>query len=217
VKKLLILIVLALVGWWALRTQHGGMLAAQAPRSADGVLVSTEPAFGGLDFTPPWNPLGDYQQMPLGSIDVTARVLARLDYPRVGYGKVLPTDLVLGWGPMSDNRIIDHVAIRQVDRGVELVPDETDAITAAAARASVMVVAVYSDYQAHTAALDALRIGDVIHLYGWRLKLKNAEGSTWSGGSGREKVGERAFIAQVLMLQVGDRKVFGNWDAYRAP
>jgi hypothetical protein len=209
--------VLALVGWWALRTQHGGMLAAQAPRPADGVLVSTEPAFGGLDFTPPWNPLGNYQQMPQGSLDVTARVLARQDYPRDGYGEVLPTDLVLGWGPMSDNRIIDHVAIRQVDRGVELVPDNTGAITADAARASVMVVAVYSDFQAHTAALNTLRVGDVIHLYGWRLKLKNADGSIWSGGSGREKVGERAFIAQVLMLQVGEQKLFGNWDAYRAP
>jgi hypothetical protein len=217
VKKLLLAIVVALAGWWILRTHHGGVITTQAPRPADGVLVSAEPVYGGLDFQTSWMALGAFQQMPQGTIDVTARVLARHDYPRSGIGEVLPTDLVLGWGPMSDNRVIDHVTIRQADRGLTVIPDDTAVITAAAARASTMVVAVYSDFQPHAAALNELRVGNVIHLYGWRLKARLADGSTWGGGSGQEKIGERAFIAQVLMLQVGDRKVFGNWDAYRAP
>lgn len=215
-KKLLLAIVVVLAGWWFLRTQHGGPLASQAPRPADGVLVSAEPGYGGLDFQTSWMALGAFQQMPEGTLDVTARILARQDYPRTGVGEILPTDLVLGWGPMSDNRVIDHVTIRQADRGLTVTPDETAVITAEAARASTMVVAVYSDFQPHAAALDELRVGDVIHIYGWHLKLKSPDGTTWGGGSGKEEIGERAFIAKVLMLQVGDRKVFGNWDAYSA-
>ena len=189
-KKLLLVVVLALAGWWLLHSPHGGPLAIQAPRPADGVLVSEEPVYGGLDFQKTWMPLGAFQ----GTIDVTARILARLDYPRTGVGEVLPTDLVLGWGPMSDNRVIDHVKINLANRGLTVIPDATAGITARAARASTMVVAVYSDFQ----------------------KLKLPDGSTWTGGSGQEEIGERAFIAKVLMLQVGDRKVFGNWDAYGA-
>jgi hypothetical protein len=217
VKKLLVVALIVLAGWWAMRTQHHGPLAPQAPRPADGVLVGAEPVYGGLDFQPGWMPLGALQQMPEGTLDVTARVLARQDYPRTGTGEAFPTDLVLGWGAMSDNRVIDHVGIHLADRGLTVTPDEAAGIPARAARALTMVLAVYSDFQPHAAALDALRVGDVIHLYGWQLKVKRADGSTWSGGSGREEIGERAFIAQVLMLQVGDQKVFGNWDAYRAP
>ena len=216
-KKLLLVAVLVLAGWWVLRTQHHGPLAAQAPRPADGVLVGGEPVYGGLDFQPGWMPLGAFEQMPAGTIDVTARVLARQDYPSTGMGEVFPTDLVLGWGAMSDNRVIDHVSIRLADRGLAVAPDAAAGLSAREARALTMVLAVHSDFQAHAAALDALRVGDVIHLYGWQLKVKAADGSVWNGGSGREEIGERAFIMQVLMLQVGDQKIFGNWDAYRAP
>jgi hypothetical protein len=216
-KGLLVVAILVLATAWALRAHQRGTLAAQAPRPADGVLVGAEPTYGGLDFQPPWLPLGSHQAMAVGTIDVSARVLSRRDYPPAGFGQVLPTDLVLGWGPMSDNRVIDHVAIRQEDRGMVLQPDAAAAITTDAAYASVLQAAVYSEFRPHSQALAALRVGDVIHLYGWRMKLQDANGTTWAGGTGHEAIGQRAFIVQVLMLQVGDRKVFGNWEAYRAP
>jgi len=215
-KRLLLVVVLALGGWWLLRSPHGGPLAPQAPRPADGVLVSEEPVYGGLDFRKTWMPLGAFQEMAQGTVDVTARVLARQDYPRTGDGEVLPTDLVLGWGPMSDNRVIDHVTIRLADRGLTVIPDASAGISAKVARASTMVVAPYSDFHEHAVALDALRVGDVIHLYGWDMKIKRPDGSTWTGGNGQEEIGDRAFIVKGLMLQVGDRKVFGNWEAYSA-
>ena len=120
------------------------------------------------------------------------------------------------WEKRMRNQIIDHVKINLANRGLTVIPDASAGITAKAARASTLVVAIYSDFHEHAVALDALRVGDVIHLYGWEEKLKLPDGSTWTGGSGQEEIGERAFIAKVLMLQVGDRKVFGNWDAYGA-
>lgn len=216
-KLLLAAVVLALAGVWALRSQHSGPFASHAPRPADGVLVSAEPVYGGLDFQKTWLKDGGFQQLPLGTIDITARVLARRDYRDQGFGRMIPTDLLLGWGAMSDNRVIDHVAIRQSDRGVELTPDSSGAIKAAAAYDSTALLAVYSDFREHATALDAIRVGDVIHLYGWRMKLKDASGTLWSGGAGNEPIGHRAFIVHVLMLQIGDRKIFGNWGAYKAP
>ena len=210
-KGLMIAALVVLGALWALRANQRGTLAAPAPRPADGVLVGAEPGYGGLDFQPPWLPVGPYQAMAVGTIDVTARVLARRDYPATGYGELLPTDLVLGWGPMSDNRVIDHVTIRQEERGMALQPDATGAITTEAAYASALQATVYSDFRPHSEALAALRVGDVIHLYGWRQKLKDASGAIWAGGTGHEATGQRAFVVLVLKLQVGDRKVFGNW------
>ena len=210
-KKLLLALILLLAGWWTVKYLRGEP-AGHAPRPADGVLVSAEPVYGGLDFPKSWLKIGSFQQWPEGSIDITARILARHDYPREGFGQLVKTDLVLGWGPMSDNRVIDHVAIHQNSRGMELVPDATGAIKEKAAYDSTALVAVYSDFNEFSAALDALRVGDVIRLYGWQQKLKDANGAVWNGGTGNEPVGQRAFVVQVLKLQVGDRKVFGNWN-----
>lgn len=212
-SALLLALCLGLGGyaWWH-RHQGGGPLM-QAPRPADGVLVSAEPAYGGLDFHPEYSAFGRLQYKPTGWIDVTARVLARRDYPAEGRGELLRTDFVLGWGAMSDNRVIDHVAIRQADRGYELLPDGSAPIPPALAWEQSMNISTWSEWRENAAAIDAIRIGDIVHLYGWMLKLLDGKGAEWSGGTGNEPIGHRVFIVNVLKLQVNDQKKFGNWQA----
>jgi hypothetical protein len=72
---------------------------------------------------------------------------------------------------------------------------------------------VYSDYFVHSAALDAIRIGDVVRIVGWRMRARNASGTTWEGGSGHERKGQSSALILVLKLQVNDEKKFGNWTA----
>jgi hypothetical protein len=57
-----------------------------------------------------------YRITPLANFVVTARVLARENY-RIGRESDLsPVDLALGWGPMSDQRVVDRISIRQSGR-----------------------------------------------------------------------------------------------------
>jgi hypothetical protein len=47
---------------------------------------------------------------------VTARVLGREPYHFDALADLVPEDLALGWGPMSDNRVLNTLEISQSDR-----------------------------------------------------------------------------------------------------
>ena len=210
-RSLLLALPALLLAAWFWHSHH----ATQAPRPADGELVITPPMWPAL----PFNHYGDYmayegnQVQPLSSADLMGRVLAITQYPRSGFGQVSHTDLVLGWGPMSDNRVLDHLKITQADRGTNIVLDSAAPITLPAADDSSITLSVYSDYFVHSAALDAIRIGDVVRIVGWRMRARNASGTTWEGGSGHERKGQSSALILVLKLQVNDEKKFGNWTA----
>ena len=190
-----------------------------APRPADGVLVSTPPTWGGLTFErhTAYQDFGSNQIIPMATLDITGRVLARKEYPTEDFGERIRTDLVLGWGRMSDNRVLDHLTIGQANRGVEIVLDRAAPLKLAEAYGLSINLSVYSDYDAATEALNSIVVGDVIRLVGWQMRLKNAQGKIWEGGAGNERPDQNYGIILVLKLQVNDQKKFGNWDAAAAP
>jgi len=56
---------------------------------------------------------GHWTLTPRASYDVTARILSREDYRFDAMADLVPEDLALGWGPMSDNRILASFDISQ--------------------------------------------------------------------------------------------------------
>ena len=48
--------------------------------------------------------LGKWRLTPRADYDITARILSRADYRFDALADLIPEDLALGWGPMSDNR-----------------------------------------------------------------------------------------------------------------
>jgi hypothetical protein len=58
----------------------------------------------------------NYAIKPLARFGGTARVLSRKNYSLGRAAKLCPVDLALGWGPMSDERVLDKVSICQFDR-----------------------------------------------------------------------------------------------------
>jgi hypothetical protein len=91
--------------WWQGRpiTQPGGILAPADP-------LQTEP-----ESREPWTFRG-HRLTPLARFELRARVLSveryRFDRP----AELSPVDFALGWGPMSDSRILEAFTIRQSDR-----------------------------------------------------------------------------------------------------
>lgn len=104
-----ILLVLGLVqGWhrWTLRTLH------QPP----GVLVAEEPLQENYQPLPAAFIERGYRLQPLAAFGLEARVLSREDYHWDTMADLIPTDLALGWGRMSDTAVLERLEIGQGDR-----------------------------------------------------------------------------------------------------
>lgn len=89
-----------------------------------GVLVSDEPVQ--TELPAPRSPeelaaplfKGEWTLRPLARFSVTARVLSVRDY-RVGsdeMAEICPRDLAVGWGPLSDQAVLDRMRISQAGR-----------------------------------------------------------------------------------------------------
>jgi len=211
-RSRLALLVVAIVGgaFWYGHSRH----EAQAPRPADGVLVGAAPRWGvaSIGNHAAYMPLGHNQALPVGALDITGRVLARKTYPSEGFGDQLTLDLVLGWGPMSDNRVLDQLAIVQQDRSMQIEPGAGFSLKLAEAYASAINISIHSDYFDNRPILESIRPGDVVRMVGWTLRLRDQQGKTWEGGAGQDPPPRRGVVLSVLKLQINDQKKFGNWD-----
>src|SRR5262245_4536868 len=106
-RIVLVLLVLAAIGWWLLRpgeiARPDGVLAPDAPAQE---LLSDGPQFQ----------VGDYQLTALARFEVDARVLSAERYRRGRESDLSPIDLALGWGPMSSNEVLGRLSIKQYNR-----------------------------------------------------------------------------------------------------
>jgi len=110
-RGLLLGIVIALClygGWnaWRLR-------AIERP---PGVLAQDEPLQENYDPLPAAFDHDGYVIQPLARFSLLARVLSRSDYHLDRLSSLIPTDLALGWGAMSDTAVLRTLKIEQNDR-----------------------------------------------------------------------------------------------------
>ena len=78
-----------------------------------GVLIESEPQQIALSEDPPPIEHGEYHLKPLACFSIEARVLHRKTYGYDQGAKLVPVDLAVGWGPMSDQSVLDHLTISQ--------------------------------------------------------------------------------------------------------
>jgi hypothetical protein len=50
-------------------------------------------------------------------------------------------------------------------------------------------------------------------MVGRRMRIRDAQGQNWHGGSGHERSGQNCGIIPVLKIQINGQKKFGNRDA----
>ena len=84
-------------------------------QTADGPVAPTEPLQTPLDGAPAFAH-GRWTLTPRARYDITARVLSREDYRFDAMSDLVPEDLALGWGPMSDTRVLRAFEITQSAR-----------------------------------------------------------------------------------------------------
>jgi hypothetical protein len=76
-----------------------------------GVLIASEPEQTATADEPITD--GKFTLKPLAHFAIDARVLHRKVYRWDHQAALVPVDLALGWGPMSDQRVLDQVTITQ--------------------------------------------------------------------------------------------------------
>ena len=102
---LIIVIVWLLYDWWSLRpiTYGPGIMAPGAPIQKN--IVGVKPFY-----------YKDYKIIPLAHFSAKARILSRERYYFGRSASLSPIDLALGWGPMSDEKVLASISIRQSNR-----------------------------------------------------------------------------------------------------
>jgi hypothetical protein len=89
-----------------------GQWQHRAVHPADGVLAPDEPVQTEVTDAPAIVH-GRWTLTPRARYDITARVLGREDYHVDPISDLVPMDLALGWGPLSDNRVLELLKISQ--------------------------------------------------------------------------------------------------------
>lgn len=65
---------------------------------------------------PTYQRVGEYTMTELATFDIKAKVLSKKNYRFGREAEVSPTDLALGWGLMSDERVLEDIRISQSGR-----------------------------------------------------------------------------------------------------
>jgi hypothetical protein len=126
--------------------------------------------------------------------DITARVLRKEIYRIDGGADLAPVDLGLGWGPMSDTRIVDMLEFSQMGRFLYWKPKNRTTFPLSARDTiahAAQVHAIPSDAEVE-ARLRKLRPGQVVTLSGFLVDVRGPGGFTWNTSLRRDDTGDGA-------------------------
>jgi len=158
-----------------------------------GVLVADEPRQQDLDPAPQFDDRG-YRFIRRARYDITARVL-RKDIYRVDGGAALaPVDLAVGWGPLSDSRIVDQLDFSQMGRFFYWKPKDfasfplsPDALIAHGAQMHLIPASKDLDSRARK-----LRPGQIVTIGGYLVDVRGPGGFAWNTSLTRGDTGDGA-------------------------
>jgi hypothetical protein len=159
-RPLLIGALVAVALWHA-----GQQWALRAVHPPDGQIAPYDPVQTNVDDAPGVR-LGHWQLKQRARYDITARILSREDYRFDPLAALIPEDLALGWGPMSDNRILKDFEITQSARFYSWRPRGALRIARQEVIEHSANTHVIPANDAVRAQLKRLRVGQVVHLRG---------------------------------------------------
>ncbi|NTW85073.1 MAG: hypothetical protein HGB30_02785 [Holophagaceae bacterium] len=198
-ERRLMLALVAVVGlagllFWNDRpvAQRPGVLAPAEP-------LQTEPAPGN-----PWSHRG-FKLTSLAQFQLKARVLGRERYRFDRGADLSPVDLALGWGPMSDTRVLEAFTIRQQDRfyywSAAHMPIPAGEVISHSANMHLIPAT-----EALGKRLLGARVGQLVELRGQLIRAEGKDGFTWVSSLTRADSGEGACeVIWVEEARVADR------------
>lgn len=131
---------------------------------------------------------GDVTLTTRAHFDITARVLSRKDYNWGADARLIPEDLALGWGRMSDSAVLADIQISQSDRyyywhATRFPIPRREIETSSANMHMIPADAGVKD------ALERVRPGEVLHIEGFLVDARRADGWHWDTSMTRDDTG----------------------------
>jgi hypothetical protein len=183
-RKLLLLACTLLIlhgayGWWHERplSRGPGVLVTDPPRQV--LLPDSEP------FTHQGHTL-----KPLAEYRIQARVIGKEYYHFDATADFAPLDLALGWGPLSDEAVLEHIDFRQSSRWLTYRYRQAPVTPQVITTHTANVHAIPAD-DAVERALERLRPGHVVDLAGYLVQV-HLPGGLWVSSLSREDDGNGA-------------------------
>jgi hypothetical protein len=170
--------------------------AAKKESHASGVTVNKEPVQSPI--TPidkqEWEK-GSYRIKSLSCFEMEARVLGAKFYYDDSFAGVCPVDFALGWGKMSDQRILDKFSITQKDRKAYLETKDSP-IPFEEATFHIANVHILPANDAINKKLKEVKEGDIVFFKGYLVQVvKNVSDTTveiWKSSVSRTDTGDGA-------------------------
>ena len=133
----------------------------------------------------------DYEIFPLATLDITARVLSTERYWLDKEATLAPVDLALGWGPMSDEKVLDELNISQRNRwfywNCKKFPIAKEQIMHNAANMHLIPANDKIESKIKSA-----KTGNLVHFKGFLIKVTGENGWRWQSSLSRTDTGNGA-------------------------
>lgn len=143
---------------------------------------------------------GDVTLATRAHFDITARVLSRKDYSWGADAELIPLDLALGWGRMSDSDVLAKIDISQSGRFYYWHVREFPIPRREIERSSANMHMIPADAGVKR-QLEQVREGQVVHIEGFLVDASRADGWHWRTSMTRDDTGagacELIYVEQV--------------------
>jgi hypothetical protein len=120
--------------------------------------------------------------------DITARVLSRKDYSHSAGGDLVPIDLALGWGRMSDSEVLANIDISQSGRFYYWHTKEFPIPRREIETSSANMHMIPADDEIKR-QLEMVRPGQVVHVEGFLVDASRPGGWHWNTSMTRDDTG----------------------------
>ena len=144
---------------------------------APGVTAPDQPRQTNLTTTREWM-VGEFKIEALAEYDIKARVLSRNNFSLGKESELSPFDLALGWGPMSDQSVIDKIDISQRNRWYNWYSDHLP-IPSRDVSLNSANVHIIPKNETIEEKFDNVYKGSLIEMKGYLVKVTKADGWRW--------------------------------------
>ena len=152
-----------------------------------GITAPDQPKQTNLSGEKIWQ-VGEFNFKVLADYQLKARVLSRNDFSVGKESEISPFDLALGWGPMSDQGVIDKIDITQSNRWYHWKADVLP-ISAKEISLNTSNVHIIPKDEMVKEKFDEVYKGSLIEMKGFLVEVTTADGWRWRSSLKRDDTG----------------------------
>ena len=149
-----------------------------------GITAPDQPEQTNITETREWN-LDEFRLNALAEYQIKARVLSRNNFSVGKESEISPLDLALGWGPMSDQSIIDKIDISQSNRWYRWKADVLPIPAKEISLNSANVHIIPKDEKIED-EFDEVYKGSLIEMKGYLVEVTTTDGWRWRSSLKRD-------------------------------